>query len=218
MGDENKITPTDEMTPDQVIRILKDYGIKITKRTLFNYEKMNLIPTPLRKGQGRGIGYLTQYPKDTIAEGYAAYNMRHNGTACNYTFEAIAIAREYALFVKDNIKLSDEDLSLKLFEKERAEGKSSILASSWNVWLMEVEEIDSVIFKHDNLGENWGRYLRINNMVNHLRNSKVMEFIEIMKIVSSSPEFLMELGCEVMKCDFDFSPLLAVLKQTIRHS
>lgn len=63
------------MTPDEVLAKLELLGIKMTRRTLLNYEKWGLLPEPVRGGFGRGKGNFTHYPEETVWQAYAAWRM-----------------------------------------------------------------------------------------------------------------------------------------------
>lgn len=66
-----------DMTPNEVIEILKEHGINISRRTLLNYENWGLIPQSKRGGLGQGKGRTTDYPDITPAEAYASYKILH---------------------------------------------------------------------------------------------------------------------------------------------
>lgn len=66
------------MIPKEVIAdIKKRYDINLTARTLLNYEKDGFIPEAQRSGGGRGIGKITEYPPETVAEFIASYMLLH---------------------------------------------------------------------------------------------------------------------------------------------
>jgi hypothetical protein len=58
--------------PDDVVAVLEKRGIKVTRRTLLNYEKWNLVPKAIRGSAGKGRGRTTDYPDETPAEFYAS--------------------------------------------------------------------------------------------------------------------------------------------------
>jgi len=64
------------VSPDEVIIKLELLGVKMTRRTLLNYEKWGLIPKPERGGGGPG-GRFADYPDRTIEETYAAWSLMH---------------------------------------------------------------------------------------------------------------------------------------------
>lgn len=66
-----------DITPNEVIEILKDHDINISRRTLLNYENWGLIPQSKRGGLGQGKGRTTDYPDITPAEAYASYKTLH---------------------------------------------------------------------------------------------------------------------------------------------
>jgi hypothetical protein len=55
----------EDVSPSEVIEKAKEYGVKISRSTLLNYEKWGLIPPPVRGGAGRGKGRTTNYPDET---------------------------------------------------------------------------------------------------------------------------------------------------------
>lgn len=62
-----------EISPPEVIDKLEYLGIKITRRTLLNYEKWGLVPEPVRGSLGRGKGNFTHYPEGTVEKARDAY-------------------------------------------------------------------------------------------------------------------------------------------------
>lgn len=72
------------MTPDEVIQTLEEeLNVKISRRTLLNYEKLKLISEPKRGGAGKGKGRTTDYPDDAVAEAYAAWKLMHGDIRLN---------------------------------------------------------------------------------------------------------------------------------------
>ena len=61
-----------KLTPDQVINELQQRGLTITRRTLLNWEKAELIPAASRGSYGQGGGKWADYPRDTIPEALTA--------------------------------------------------------------------------------------------------------------------------------------------------
>lgn len=70
------------LTPKEVLEILKEIGVKITRKTLLDYEKLKLIPKPYR-GEGGTGGRVPRYHLDTICEAYAAWSLLHGKYAIN---------------------------------------------------------------------------------------------------------------------------------------
>ena len=66
------------VSPDDVILKLERTGVKISRRTLLNYEKHKLIPEPVRGGAGQGKGRTTDYPDNTPAEAFAGHKQIHS--------------------------------------------------------------------------------------------------------------------------------------------
>ncbi len=60
------------LSPDEVLKNLEKLGVKISRKTLYNYEKMQLIPEP-RYRDSR----TTDYPDETVAEAFASYHQIH---------------------------------------------------------------------------------------------------------------------------------------------
>jgi len=81
-------------TPDQVIELLQQMRVNITRRTLLRYEKGKLIPEPIRGGLGQGRGRVTEYPNETAEEAYAAYMLIHGEPS--YKPETVMRIRECA--------------------------------------------------------------------------------------------------------------------------
>ena len=73
------------MSPDEIIVKLSSVGVNLTRRTLLNYEKWELIPKAKRGGGGAG-GKWTEYPDNTILEAYAAWTLM-NGRYLEYIDE-----------------------------------------------------------------------------------------------------------------------------------
>lgn len=85
--------------PDEVISKLERIGVKITRRTLLNYEKFGLIPEPKRSGAGKGKGRTTDYPDETPAEAFAAYCLLHDHGA-----EGIKVKPEWVASIRQKVK------------------------------------------------------------------------------------------------------------------
>lgn len=72
------------VTPDEVIEKLREHGVDITRRTLFNWETDGLIPEAKRGSYGQGGGKWTHYPDETIIEALTVsilkevYRLRHD--------------------------------------------------------------------------------------------------------------------------------------------
>lgn len=83
-----------EMSPTEVIDQLDWLGIKITRRTLLNYEKWGLVPEPVRGSLGRGKGNFTHYPKGTVEKARDAYlTLNGNLTGEPSAYMIVAILR-----------------------------------------------------------------------------------------------------------------------------
>jgi len=65
------------MTPDEVLEKLKQLGVSMSRQTLRNYEKWELIPEPKRGSKGKGRGRYTDYPLQTVAEAFASWKLLH---------------------------------------------------------------------------------------------------------------------------------------------
>lgn len=65
-----------KLTPDQVINELQQRGLTITRRTLLNWEKAELIPAASRGSHGQGGGKWADYPTDTIPEALTAHLLK----------------------------------------------------------------------------------------------------------------------------------------------
>lgn len=66
-----------EMKPDEVVERLKVFGVDITRRSLFSWEKAGLVPEATRGNLGRGKGRTADYPEETVAEAVAYWVMTH---------------------------------------------------------------------------------------------------------------------------------------------
>ena len=51
------------LTPDEVIREAGKLGVKVSRKTLYNYEKKGLVPKPIFRNSR-----TTLYPKETPAK------------------------------------------------------------------------------------------------------------------------------------------------------
>ena len=87
------------MRPEVVLRMLSEFGIDITERTLQKYVKNELIPMPERRSAGRGKGRITDYADETPAEFFASYRLMHGPKRC--TTEQVSADRKG---IKQDIK------------------------------------------------------------------------------------------------------------------
>ena len=99
------------MTPIEILAELELLGIKITRRTLLNYEKWGLLPEPVRGALGRGKGNFTHYPEEAVWQAYAAWRML-NDKLNPYRVPAVLKARTLYLEENDNKALSSQDKHL----------------------------------------------------------------------------------------------------------
>ncbi|HHV34568.1 MAG TPA: hypothetical protein GXX59_03185 [Syntrophomonadaceae bacterium] len=92
---------TRRVTADQVLRKLDALGLNVnSERTLQRYVKDKLIPMPDRKSLGRGKGRITDYAKETPAEFYASYKLRHEYRI--RSSDVISRCREKALIMENS--------------------------------------------------------------------------------------------------------------------
>ena len=83
------------MTPNEVIEKLKELGLIIRIRTLQNYSKNRLIPSPQIRGLYGG-GRECIYPPHTPYEFYASWIMVHaQGKKIKYVAKIRSIARGF---------------------------------------------------------------------------------------------------------------------------
>ncbi|MBC7341177.1 MAG: hypothetical protein H5U02_01775 [Clostridia bacterium] len=98
------------MTPDELLKKLRDWGLGIDRRTLTNYIKGGLVTAPEQRSGGKGV--KASFPEHAVAEAAAAVElMREHG----WKKEKVLGARKFFASVASN----DEDFSL--FEKVEAE-------------------------------------------------------------------------------------------------
>lgn len=65
------------VSPDEVLGELKKLGVELSRNTLLNYEKRELIPKADRGSRGKGKGRYADYPPETVAEAYASWHVIH---------------------------------------------------------------------------------------------------------------------------------------------
>lgn len=63
--------------PDEVIKRVAEWGIKIDRRTLTNYVKWGLVTPPEYRSGGRGVGPIVEYGDSAPAEVIASYSLLH---------------------------------------------------------------------------------------------------------------------------------------------
>lgn len=95
------------ISPNDVMSRIKEYGINVTGRTLLNYEKAKLIPEPIRKGGGRGVGKITEYPESTVAEFIASHSLIH-GPEFRFPPNRVRDFREVALDIESKTWTREE--------------------------------------------------------------------------------------------------------------
>jgi hypothetical protein len=61
------------MTPDEVVQALKELGVSVSRKTIYNWEQWGLIPQPVFRNSRQ-----TDYPGETIAEAYASYKLQND--------------------------------------------------------------------------------------------------------------------------------------------
>ncbi len=82
------------LEPDEVIEKLKETGINISRKTLYNWEQWGLIPQAVFRNSRR-----TEYPEHTWAESYASEKLRKGPHRINK--EPLKDIRTLALKVED---------------------------------------------------------------------------------------------------------------------
>jgi len=91
------------MTPEEILEKLKEWGLTIDRRTLTNYVKWGLITTPEQRSGGKGV--KANYPEHAAAESAAAAElMRGHG----WKKEKVLSARKFLASVASN----DKDFNL----------------------------------------------------------------------------------------------------------
>ncbi|CVK18403.1 hypothetical protein [Sporomusa sphaeroides] len=98
---------TNVKNPTTIVQELDNKKIKITTRTLLNYENDKLIPQPERRGGGRGVGKITEYPSDTVYEFIASYRLI-NGAQHRLSPAVVREYRKYALTIEKRMWTSEE--------------------------------------------------------------------------------------------------------------
>jgi hypothetical protein len=134
-----------DMSPDEVVRELgARFKVTISRRTLLRWEHEGLIPVPTRRGAGKGHGWITDYPDETVSEAYATHELCHD-PKYRVSVDAIAEARGFALQVDDNEgfffidQVMDHPFTTALAEKwlefrERARERPSAWAQEQKRW------------------------------------------------------------------------------------
>lgn len=97
-----------KMKPDEIIEKLKKLDIEISRQTLLNYEKWELIPLPKRGGAGKGKGRWTEYPEHALPEFIASWSMLHG----NYRLKPGFVAQ----LRKKSLEFADRPVTIKLQE------------------------------------------------------------------------------------------------------
>lgn len=142
------------MSPDEVISALSSIGVRITKRTLLNYEMRELIPKAERGGYGRGKGTFTDYPKGTVEQAFAACELL-NGGSFKIPVGVLQDARKYGLaifesgiepecFTAENYPQYREKIRDLLFDNELYMDKIISIVYMWIFsYGMAVEELNN---------------------------------------------------------------------------
>jgi len=71
-----------DQSPDGIVLALSKLQVKVTRRTLLNYEVWGLIDKPARGGGGTG-GRWTEYPIGTTEQAFAAWSLLHGDYSKN---------------------------------------------------------------------------------------------------------------------------------------
>lgn len=100
------------MTPNEVIEKLnKLYGITVSRKTLYNWEKWGLIPEPTFRNSR-----VTEYPEDIVFEAFAAYYLLHGGLEKDFMFmkpNTVCEARKRALaYINGERNLDELDVQI----------------------------------------------------------------------------------------------------------
>lgn len=113
------------MTPDEIIKILRQKGAIISRATLTNYENAKLIPCPERGGFGRGRGRYTNYAEDVAQNVYAIYHMANTKRLTFWALEKIV--RNALAFEKKPDQLHDGLKNLKFYFLDQDASMSVVL-------------------------------------------------------------------------------------------
>lgn len=133
----------DGMNPDEVVEIIKKMGIsKISRRTLFRWEKEGLVPPAQRGNYGRGIGSFAKYPYITPSEFYASWHLVYGD---HETRKDVAKAREIAL--------NNKDISIYLKSDDFSEIELGRLAIKWLELSIAGWQIEKLVMGNDSLNE-----------------------------------------------------------------
>jgi hypothetical protein len=81
------------VSPDEVVQALKELGVSVSRKTIYNWEKSNLIPEPIFRNSR-----VTDYPDETPAEAYASITLKRYGLKQ----DSIARCRKRALKMEEN--------------------------------------------------------------------------------------------------------------------
>ncbi len=109
------------MTPDEVLRKLREMGVNTSRSTLLRFEKDGLIPMPKRGSGGRAQGRFSEYPENTPIFFFSAWMLvKSKKFTKNEIIYGIMIAKieiDSILNSLENEK-NDNDLESKEIEKK----------------------------------------------------------------------------------------------------
>lgn len=89
------------MKSEEVLRLVRNYGIEPTLRTLQRYEEAGLLPAAERGWGPSGFGRYARYTPAAAAEFYASYSLVHK-YLWKVRFEDVAAVRQVALKLEES--------------------------------------------------------------------------------------------------------------------
>ncbi|MBP2650767.1 MAG: hypothetical protein H6Q74_1592 [Firmicutes bacterium] len=106
------------MSPDEVLRQIKNMGINISRSTLLRFEKAKVIPEPKRGANGRGAGRFSDYPEDTPKHFFASWwTIKSEGISLNELSDLLPLGKqlwhkagqEFKRYAEERGDLSDNE-------------------------------------------------------------------------------------------------------------
>lgn len=109
------------MSPEEVVKNLDSYGIKISRDRLTRWARIGAISQPRRGSNGRGKGRWTDYPDKVIPEVMAVHRML---TFCGYSLDWIVAARQkYTEVLSNNNLINDFNASIQSMADKAVKGE-----------------------------------------------------------------------------------------------
>lgn len=145
-----------QMTPQEVLDMLEELGIKRDVRTLQRYVKMDLVPKPLLINRGRGTGKISDYPNSTPNELYGSIYLKEFRKASFQEIkEARMLVKMFEKEIEENPSLLDQHRTVGDKQEEQSEhykrnrevNEILIKASALEFYLFRTKGLSEELFK-----------------------------------------------------------------------